>query len=61
MVAINLIIVRTPVCYALAEWTPLKERGLWLGLTVGTFAGAFLYYLYYKSGKWKNKKRILLS
>ena len=60
MVAINLIIVRTPVCYALAEWTPMKENGLWLGLTVGTFAGAFLYYLYYKSGRWKDKKKELL-
>jgi len=59
MVALNLILVRTPVCYALAEWTPLKENGLWLGLTVGTFAGTFLYYLYYKSGKWKNNKKIL--
>jgi len=61
MVAINLILVRTPVCYALAEWTPLKENGLWIGLTVGTFAGAFLYYLYYRSGRWKEKKKELLT
>jgi len=59
MVAINMIIVRTPVCYALSEWTPLKEKGLWLGLTVGAFVGAFLYYLYYRSGKWKDKKKLM--
>ena len=61
MVALNLIVIRTPLCFFLAEYTPLRERGLWLGINIGMFIGAFLYYLYYRSGRWKKKKKELLT
>ncbi|MCX5777474.1 MAG: MATE family efflux transporter [Candidatus Firestonebacteria bacterium] len=58
MVGVNLLLFRIPLCYLLSEYTPLKQNGLWLGLTLAALVGAVLLYWYYKSGRWHNKQKV---
>ena len=53
--ALSMVVFRAPLCYVLSQWTPLRETGLWLGITFSSFAGAAAFYLYYLSGRWKKK------
>jgi putative MATE family efflux protein len=53
IIACSMIFIRIPLCYLLAERTPLHEAGLWTGITITAFAGMVAFYLYYASGRWK--------
>lgn len=53
--AMSMVVFRVPLCYALSHATPLHETGLWLGITLSSFAGAAAFYMYYISGRWKKK------
>jgi putative MATE family efflux protein len=55
MISCSMIFLRIPLCFILSRYTLLKETGLWLGIFVSAFAGAIAFYLYYKSGRWKEK------
>jgi putative MATE family efflux protein len=55
MIACSMIFLRVPLCYLLSHFTPLRETGLWLGITVSSFGGTAAFYWYYTSGKWKNR------
>ena len=59
IVFINFILIRAPLCYVLSLHTSLKERGIWLGMLLSVFSGCIIFYYYYKSGKWKDKKHRL--
>jgi len=51
---ISLWIVRVPVAYALSS-TNLAQNGIWYAQAIGWLVGGVASYVYYKSGKWKNK------
>jgi putative MATE family efflux protein len=53
MIACSMIFLRVPLCYYLSHNTPLREVGLWVGITVSAIAGAAAFYFYYASGCWK--------
>ena len=46
-------IIRIPVSWFLSE--KMGETGIWWGIPIAWFFGAFLSYLYFLSGKWKTK------
>jgi Na+-driven multidrug efflux pump len=48
-----MIFLRVPLCYLLSHETALRERGLWLGITISAIIGAAAFYVYYISGRWK--------
>lgn len=50
---ISLWIVRIPVSYLLS--LKIGEEGIWWGIPIAWFVGVTLSYIYYRTGKWKNK------
>jgi putative MATE family efflux protein len=57
MIAVSMIFLRVPLCYALSHYTPLKERGLWAGILIGAIVGAVAFYVYYKKGGWMKRSK----
>ncbi|MCL1826602.1 MAG: MATE family efflux transporter, partial [Candidatus Cloacimonetes bacterium] len=56
LVATSLVFVRVPIAYFLSsEAFELGSRGIWWGQPIGWVAGFIMTYLYYKTGRWKNK------
>jgi putative MATE family efflux protein len=55
MIACSMIFLRVPLCFVLSHYTPLKETGLWVGILISAIAGAVAFYLYYASGRWKER------
>jgi putative MATE family efflux protein len=53
IVASAMMFFRIPLCYFLAEKTPLRENGLWLGMTISIILGAIIFWIYYLSVRWK--------
>jgi putative MATE family efflux protein len=51
---ISIVVIRYPLALILAK-SNLKENGIWLGILVSAICGLMMNYLYYKSGRWKNK------
>ncbi len=49
----SLWIIRIPVSYFLSM--EIGARGIWWGIPIAWSAGVSMAWLYYKSGKWKNK------
>ncbi len=49
----SLWIVRIPIAFILSRH--IGETGIWWSLPIGWFSGLILLYLYYLSGRWKNK------
>ncbi|NOR86713.1 MAG: MATE family efflux transporter [Bacteroidales bacterium] len=49
----GLWVVRVPASYFMAE--SIGRIGIWWGVPIGWFFGMGLAYIYYLSGKWKNK------
>jgi putative MATE family efflux protein len=52
----SLWIIRIPGAYFLSD--KIGETGIWWSIPIGWSMGALLSYLYYKTGKWKNKSVI---
>jgi putative MATE family efflux protein len=51
---ISVVLIRYPLALILAK-SSLKEKGIWVGILVSTILGLLMNYLYYESGRWKNK------
>jgi len=51
----SLWVIRIPVAYFLSKNPSIGIHGVWWSIPVGWFAGVFLYYLYYLSGRWKTR------
>lgn len=51
---ISVVLIRYPLALILAK-TSLKEKGIWVGILVSAILGLLMNYLYYESGRWKNK------
>ena len=51
---ISVVLIRYPLALILAK-SSLKEKGIWVGILVSTILGLLMHYLYYESGRWKNK------
>lgn len=49
----SLWIIRIPTSWFLSE--KIGETGIWWGIPIAWFCGAFFSYLYFLSGKWKTK------
>lgn len=49
----SLWIIRIPISWFLSE--RIGETGIWWGIPIAWFCGAFFSYLYFLSGKWKTK------
>lgn len=56
IIAFTMIFLRVPLCYYLSHSTALREVGLWLGISISSFAGAVIFYFYYAGGRWKKCK-----
>lgn len=52
---ISTIVLRVPLCYALADSKSLQETGIWIGILITSLFPFILNYFYYHSGKWKSK------
>lgn len=50
---ISMIVIRIPLVYYLANFTPLRERGVWLGIVLSTLVGLGLNLFYYLSKRWQ--------
>ncbi len=50
---VTLWIIRIPVCYFLSR--EIGETGIWWGIPIAWFVGMVLQYIYYRTGRWKNK------
>ena len=53
IVAMAMVILRLPLCWALSEYTPLREKGLWLGIALSALTGGLIFWGYYIGGRWK--------
>jgi putative MATE family efflux protein len=53
IVATSMVFLRLPLCWALSEYTPLREKGLWLGITLSALTGGLIFWGYYLLGRWK--------
>jgi len=51
---ISVVLIRYPLALILAK-SSLKEKGIWVGILVSAILGLLMNYLYYQSGRWKNK------
>jgi putative MATE family efflux protein len=51
---ISVVLIRYPLALILAQ-SSLKEKGIWVGILVSAILGLLMNYLYYESGRWKNK------
>jgi len=52
----SLILIRVPLAWFLSrEWFDLGSDGIWWGTPISWTVGFILTYIYYRSGKWKNK------
>lgn len=51
---ISVVLIRYPLALILAK-SSLKEKGIWVGILVSAILGLLMNYLYYESGRWKNK------
>ena len=51
---ISVVLIRYPLALILAK-SSLKEKGIWVAILVSTILGLLMNYLYYESGRWKNK------
>lgn len=54
-----LIVLRLGIAESLVRFTPLKERGIWLGMTISVVIGVFINWWYYAQKKWMKKAVIL--
>ncbi|MCK9329899.1 MAG: MATE family efflux transporter [Candidatus Cloacimonetes bacterium] len=53
---ISLIFIRVPLAWFLSrEWFDLGSDGIWWGTPIAWSVGFILSFIYYRSGKWKNK------
>jgi len=52
---ITIIIFRSGTAWGLIDFAGMNETGIWIAMLIGPYIGALLNFLYYKSGKWKNK------
>jgi len=48
--------VQVPAAYALANWTPLGTRGLWLGFAAANVANGIVMAGWFLRGSWKNRQ-----
>lgn len=55
IVTTTMVLLRVPLCYYLSHYTPLRESGLWAGITASSFFGAAAFYIYFSTGKWKER------
>jgi putative MATE family efflux protein len=53
---IALWLVRIPLCYFLSKY--MGVEGIWWGIPMAWLTGAILSFIYYLTGKWKNKALI---
>jgi putative MATE family efflux protein len=51
---ISVVLIRYPLALILAK-SSLKEKGIWVGILVSAILGLLMNYLYYASGRWKNR------
>lgn len=51
----SLWLVRIPLARLLSSIPALGVNGLWMGIAISPLVGLLVSYLYYRSGKWKNK------
>ncbi len=51
----SLWVIRIPVAYLLSKNPALGIQGIWWSIPIGWLSGLTLYYLYYRSGKWRLK------
>jgi Na+-driven multidrug efflux pump len=51
----SLWIVRVPVAYLLSNVPSIGVYGIWWAIPIGWFSGLIVYYLYYRSGRWRKK------
>jgi putative MATE family efflux protein len=58
IVAAAMVILRLPLCWVLSEYTPMREKGLWLGITLSALTGGLIFWGYYISGRWKKVGRM---
>jgi Na+-driven multidrug efflux pump len=49
-------LVQLPLAYFLSHSTSLQVYGVRWAIVVGTFAGAVVYIIYFRSGRWKRKR-----
>lgn len=54
---LNLWIIRFPLAYILSNNTPLESVGIYWAFPISNLLAATTAYMYYKSGKWKEKAR----
>jgi putative MATE family efflux protein len=52
-------VVRIPVCYFLSE--KIGFTGIWWGIPIAWAVGLLLHFIYYSTGRWKNKSIIRSS
>ena len=52
----SLWVFQLPAAYLLANYTGLKENGIWLALTLTTILNAIAFCVWFKIGRWKKKK-----
>lgn len=52
---INLWVVRIPLATFLSRLPQFGIKGVWIAIVAGAVAGSLLNYVYYKTGRWKNR------
>jgi Na+-driven multidrug efflux pump len=55
---ISLFVFRAGIAFSLVRLTPFKEHGVWAGMTISSYIAAFMSWIYYRTGKWKEKIKI---
>ncbi len=48
--------IQVPVAFLLSRFTDLGVAGVWWGIVAGVFSRAIIYAIYFRSGKWKNRR-----
>jgi putative MATE family efflux protein len=51
----SLWIIRIPVAIWLSNIPSIGVHGIWWSIPIGWFSGLVVYYLYYRSGRWRKK------
>ncbi len=58
---ISLWLLRLPIAYFLSKFTFLHEEGIWLAFAIANIVGAIISIIWFRRGKWKDKKIIDLA
>jgi len=58
---LTLWVIRIPIALFLSKQPDIGVYGIWWSIPIGWFAGVVLFYLYYRSGRWKSKAVVKYS